>query len=196
MAPKGKKVAPAPFGTKKAAAQTKNPLFEKRPRNFTIGNDVLPKKDLTRFVKWPEYVRLQRQRKILRLRLKVPPSINQFNQTLDKNTAANLFKFLNGYRPETKQEKKTRLAQAAETTVKTGEKPEATKPYLVKYGLNHITALVEAKKAKLVVIANDVDPIEVSIFCNYIISPYPLPLYQSLNDPILKKRNLSVVLST
>eukprot|EP00920_Eleutheroschizon_duboscqi_P021262 GHVT01050042.1.p2 GENE.GHVT01050042.1~~GHVT01050042.1.p2 ORF type:complete len:135 (+),score=21.67 GHVT01050042.1:1972-2376(+) len=31
---------------------------------------------------------------------------------------------------------------------------------MLKYGLNHITDLIEIKKAKLVVIAHDVDPIE------------------------------------
>ena len=35
------------------------------------------------------------------------------------------------------------------------------KPVTVKYGLNHVTALIEAKKASLVVIAHDVDPVEV-----------------------------------
>ena len=37
------------------------------------------------------------------------------------------------------------------------------KPVVVKYGINHIAALVEKKKAQLVVIAHDVDPIEVSV---------------------------------
>ncbi|KAF9179198.1 60S ribosomal protein L7A, partial [Haplosporangium sp. Z 27] len=32
------------------------------------------------------------------------------------------------------------------------------------YGINHITALVEAKKASLVVIADDVDPIELVLW--------------------------------
>ena len=35
---------------------------------------------------------------------------------------------------------------------------------VVKYGINHITNLVESKKAQLVVIAHDVDPIEVRNF--------------------------------
>ena len=39
------------------------------------------------------------------------------------------------------------------------------KPINVKYGINHITNLVEAKKAQLVVIAHDVDPIEVKFHC-------------------------------
>lgn len=38
---------------------------------FVIGGDLPPKRDLTRFVKWPEYVRLQRQKVILNQRLKV-----------------------------------------------------------------------------------------------------------------------------
>lgn len=50
------------------------------------GQDIQPKRDLTRFVKWPRYVRLQRQRAILYKRLKVPPAINQFNQALDRQT--------------------------------------------------------------------------------------------------------------
>lgn len=44
-----------------------------------------PPRDLTRFVRWPKYIRLQRQRQVLYQRLKVPPAINQFTQTLDKH---------------------------------------------------------------------------------------------------------------
>lgn len=116
-------------------------------------------------VRWPEYVRLQRQRKILNMRLKVPPAIAQFAHTLDRNTAAQTFKFLNKYRPETKTEKKDRLLQEA-TAVSEGKKKEdvSKKPYTVKYGLNHVVALIEAKKTALVLIPNDVDPIELVIF--------------------------------
>jgi large subunit ribosomal protein L7Ae len=78
-----------------------------------LGGDIQPHSDLTRFVKWPEYVRLQRQKVILNQRLKVPPSIAQFSHTLDKNTATQLFKLLNKYRPETKVEKKERLTATA-----------------------------------------------------------------------------------
>jgi len=38
------------------------------------------------------------------------------------------------------------------------------KPRVLKYGINHITALVEQKKAKLVIIANDVDPVELVVW--------------------------------
>lgn len=147
------------------ANKLQNPLIERRPRNFGIGQDVQPKRNLSRFVKWPEYVRLQRQKKILNLRLKVPPAIAQFQNTLDRNTGAQTFKLLNKYRPETKAEKKERL-HAEATAVAEGKKKEdvSKKPYHVKYGLNHVVGLVENKKASLVLIAHDVDPIELVVF--------------------------------
>lgn len=86
-----------------------------------LGQDIQPTRDLTRFVKWPEYVRLQRQKVILHQRLKVPPAIAQFSHTLDKNTATQLFKLLNKYRPETKQEKKARLDAEAKAIAENKE---------------------------------------------------------------------------
>jgi hypothetical protein len=52
----------------------------------SLGQDIQPKRDLYRFVKWPRYIRLQRQKAVLQQRLKIPPTINQFSQTLDKQT--------------------------------------------------------------------------------------------------------------
>lgn len=62
-----------------------NPLFEKRPKQFGIGGALPPKRDLSRFVKFPKHVQIQRKRRILKQRLKVPPALNQFTKTLDKN---------------------------------------------------------------------------------------------------------------
>lgn len=70
---------------KPVQAKVVNPLFEKRPKQFGIGGALPPKKDLTRFVRWPQVVRIQRKRRILKQRLKVPPALNQFSKTLDKN---------------------------------------------------------------------------------------------------------------
>merc|ERR1719158_1565913 len=96
---------------------------EKRPRTFSIGGDILPKgRDLTRFVKWPKYVRLQRAKMTLLKRIKVPPAINQFSNTFDKRHVS------------------------------------------CKMGINHVTTLIEEKKAKLVVLAHDVDPIEIVVW--------------------------------
>lgn len=68
-----------------------NPLFEKRPKQFGIGGDTPPKRDMSRFVKWPKNVQLQRKKRILKQRLKVPPALNQFTKTLDKNLGWDLF---------------------------------------------------------------------------------------------------------
>jgi large subunit ribosomal protein L7Ae len=134
--------------------------------SLLVGQDIRPSQDLTRFVKWPQYVQLQRQRVVLNQRLKVPPSIAQFSNTLDKNTATAMFKLFNKYRPESKQEKKERLGKIA-ADVAAGNKDAAKagpKPVNVKYGLNHVVALIEAKKAKFVAIAADVDPIELVVY--------------------------------
>mmetsp|Transcript_30099 Transcript_30099/g.98396 ORF Transcript_30099/g.98396 Transcript_30099/m.98396 type:complete len:151 (+) Transcript_30099:578-1030(+) len=46
-----------------------------------------------------------------------------------------------------------------------GQEVAASKrPTVVKFGLNHVTSLVEEKKAKLVVIAHDVDPVELVVW--------------------------------
>merc|ERR1711921_25206 len=119
MPPKGKKgkkkVASVPHALKKVEPKkVVNPLFEKRPKNFGIGQDIQPKRNLSRFVRWPKYIRLQRQKAVLQTRLKVPPPVEQFNSTLDKQTATQLFKLLDKYRPETKEARKERLKQRAE----------------------------------------------------------------------------------
>ena len=77
--------------------------------------------------------------------------------------ATQLFKLMHKYRPETKAEKKARLTAKAEKKAEGKDEPAGKKPVIIKYGLNHVTSLVENKKAQLVVIAHDVDPIEVGI---------------------------------
>jgi len=205
MPPKqGKKAAPAPFPQARAGGapkKAKNPLIEKRPRNFGIGQDIQPRRNLSRMVRWPEYVRLQRQKKILNLRLKVPPAIAQFQNTLDRNTAAQVFKFLNKYRPETKAEKKERLHKEA-TAVSEGKKKEdvSKKPYTVKYGLNHVVGLIENKKASLVLIPNDVDPIELVIFlpalCHKMGVPYAIVKGKARLGTVVHKKTAAVLALT
>jgi len=148
---------------KKGARPTPASLFEKRPKQFGISR-IPPKRDLTRFVRWPKYIRLQRQRKILMLRMKVPPPINQFTKAIDKNNATNLFKLLAKYKPETPQTKRDRLRAAAKSQEKGEAAKPTTKPKTIKFGLNHVTRLVEQKKARLVIIAADVDPIELVVW--------------------------------
>ena len=156
-----KKVVSSGAGGKKDGES----LFKKNPRNFRIGGHIQPVRDLTRFVKWPKYVRIQRQKAVLFMRLKSPPAINTLLTTIDKAQSASLFKLLAKYSPETAQAKKDRLKAEAEAR-KGGNKAEhiGPKPLHVKFGLNHVTTLVEENKAKLVVIAHDVEPIETMTF--------------------------------
>ncbi|KIM19355.1 hypothetical protein M408DRAFT_83616, partial [Serendipita vermifera MAFF 305830] len=194
-----KKPAPAPFSTAKSSKTQKNPLFEATPRNFGIGGDIQPQRDLTRFVKWPAYVRLQRQKVILHQRLKVPPALAQFAHTLDKNTATQLYKLLNKYRPETKQEKKARLEAAAKAHTE-GKKEENKKHCVAKYGLNHVVSLVEAKKAAFVAIADDVDPIELVVFlpalCRKMGVPYVIVKSKARLGTVVHKKTAAVVALT
>jgi len=147
-----KKKGVAPGGIAKARFPRKEPT----PRNFSIGGDIQPKRDVTRFVRWPKYIRLQRQKRVLLKRLKVPPVINQFTYTVDSATAKQLFSFLETYKPENKKQKKERLKAQAQQQ----DAEPSPKPTVLKYGLNHITSLIEQHRAKLVIIAHDVDPIE------------------------------------
>ncbi|MCJ1313078.1 60S ribosomal protein L8B [Agyrium rufum] len=204
MPPKsGKKAAPAPFPQGKAPTKktTKNPLIEKRTRNFGIGQDIQPRRNLSRMVRWPAYVRLQRQKKILNLRLKVPPAIAQFTHVLDRNTAAQSFKLLTKYRPEGKAEKQERLRKEA-TAISEGKKKEdvSKKPFAAKYGLNHVVGLVENKKAALVLIANDVDPIELVVFlpalCRKMGVPYAVIKGKARLGTVVHKKTAAAVAIT
>jgi large subunit ribosomal protein L7Ae len=210
-ASKGKPVAKAPAAAKSTTVAKKSDktfygthshLFSKSPRNFGIGQAIPPKRDLSRFVKWPKYIRLQRQRAILKQRLKVPPAIHQFTRALEKNQAANLFRLLANYRPESREEKNKRLKALAES--KTGDKKEepkqSTKPVFIKYGLNHVTDLIEQKRAKLVVIAHDVDPIELVVWlpalCRKMNIPYVIVKGKSRLGHLVHKKTSSVLAVT
>jgi len=211
----GKKPAAKPTTAKKVAAskgkskgksqpkdwksQHKH-LFEKEARDFRIGRDIQPKRDLSRFVKWPRYVRLQRQRAILKKRLKVPPAIHHLTKTLEKSQASTLFKLLAHYRPESVEQKKARLAQQAQADVKNQAADDSKKPRVLKYGINHITTLVENRKAKLVIIAHDVDPIELVLWlpalCRKMDVPYVIVKGKARLGYLVHKKTATAVVVT
>jgi large subunit ribosomal protein L7Ae len=156
----------------------KHPLSQPSPKNFGFGNDIRPRIVKSRFVKFPRYVELQRQKRILMKRLKCPPALAQFFDPLDKDDTNKIFKILEKYCPETKKEKKERLKNEAKENKKGQDKKDGKKPVVLKYGLNHVTYLVEQKRAKLVLIAADVDPIETVVFlptlCKTMDVPYAI----------------------
>ena len=64
--------------------------------------------------------------------------------------ATQMFRLLDNYRPETKQERKERLKKRAEARAEGKEDAPTKKKPVVHHGANTITTLVEKKKAQLV----------------------------------------------
>merc|ERR1719390_351248 len=111
--------------SKKSGGDPMAAIFRKNPRSFRIGGSIMPKRDLGRFVRWPKYIRIQRQRKVLKERLS---------------------------------------ALGAKEAAAAGAGVSGTRGPVVHYGLNHVTTMVEQQRAKLVLIASDVDPIELVLW--------------------------------
>ena len=78
-----------------------------------------------------------------------------------------MFKLMDKYRPESKQAKKMRLRARAQLRASGKPDTPTKRPHVVRQGVNTVTSLVEQKKAQLVVIAHDVDPIEVTCWIWY-----------------------------
>lgn len=198
-----KKAAKAKPAKAAAPATKKAPEYKAPPkekRDTSIGN-LQPKRDLTRFVRWPRYITLQRQKRVLLQRINIPPTLNQFNLTLDKEWAEKVIKFAAKYRPETKLEKKERLEKKADAIAK-GETPAAEKKgHVLRYGINQVTSLVEKKEAKLVLIAHDVDPIEIVVWlpalCRKKGVPYAIIKSKSrLGQLVSKKKTTAVAITS
>jgi len=174
--------------------------FASAKKSFRIGGDILPKRDMGRFVRWPKYIRLQRQKKILQERLKVPPAINHFREPVKASQSVELFKLLSKYRPETKAEKKKRLESLAADKAAGKAVGEQKPPAVIKMGLTHVTALVESKKAKLVLIAADVDPIELVLWlpalCRKMEVPYMIVNNKGRLGALVHKKTASCLAIT
>ncbi|KAK2079291.1 hypothetical protein QBZ16_002982 [Prototheca wickerhamii] len=179
MAPK-KRVAPIPAAARKGAAKPApvkkavvNPLYEKRPKIFGT------------FRAGPTDG--------------FPPAINRFTKTADKSTATALFKLLLKYRPEDRTAKKQRLLAEAEARTK-GVEVEKKRPVVVKYGINHVTQLIESGKAQLVVIAHDVDPLEIVVWlptlCKKMGIPYVIVKGKARLGTVVHKKNAAAVCLT
>jgi len=114
--------------------------------------------------------------------------------------ATQLFKLMDKYRPETRQAKKERLrARAAARAEGKEDKPTKRAP-VVRHGVNTVTTLVEKKKAQLVVIANDVDPIELVLFlpalCRKMGVPYCIVKNKSRLGRVCRRKTTSCIAIT
>jgi large subunit ribosomal protein L7Ae len=186
--------------SKEKIVTQKHPLSQPAPKNFRFGNDIRPRIVKSRFVKFPRYVELQRQKRVLMKRLKCPPALAQFFEPLDKDESNKLFKILEKYAPETKKEKKERLKNDAKEKVKGKDKKDGKKPVSLKCGLNHVTYLIEQKRAKLVLVAADVDPIETVVFlpslCKTMDIPYAIVSSKARLGSLVGKKTTTCVALT
>jgi len=93
-----------------------------------------------------------------------------------------------------------RLTEEAKSQVKGDAKKSGTKPLYVKYGINHITSLIEKKKAKLVVIAHDVDPIELVVWlpslCRKMDVPYCIVKSKARLGSLIHKKTATAIAVT
>ena len=125
--------------------------------------------------------------------------VNQFTNTLNKNQATELIKLLKKYSPETKQQKKVRLTKVAEAKA-AGKESDEKKPLALKYGIHQVTSLIENKEAKLVVIAHDVDPIELVVWlptlCRKKDVPFCIIKNKARLGALLHKKNAAVACLT
>merc|ERR1712154_725186 len=85
----------------------------KPSRRIGAGGVLRRAPSLGRLMRWPKYVQLQRQRKILLQRLKIPPALNIFNNACSKDFAAKLVRFCKNYSPESTKQKQNRLRAMA-----------------------------------------------------------------------------------
>ena len=77
---------------------------------------------------------------------------------------------------------------------------EKAKPYHLKFGLNHVTKLIEERKAKLVAIASNVDPIELVVWlpalCRKMDIPYCFVNGKAKLGQLVHQKNAAVVCLT
>jgi large subunit ribosomal protein L7Ae len=77
---------------------------------------------------------------------------------------------------------------------------ERSKPYHLKFGLNHVTKLIEERKAKIVCIANNVDPIELVVWlpalCRKMDIPYCFVKGKAKLGQLVHQKNAAVVALT
>ncbi|KAF9762626.1 60S ribosomal protein L7a [Nosema granulosis] len=99
--------------------------------------------------------------------IKIPPAVNQFKTVLPQDVAERVYTLFSKYKPENRKERYARLSK---------ENPkEGPKPIITKQGIRHITRLIEGKKAKFVVVANDVEPLEVVLFIPSLCKKFNIP---------------------
>ena len=166
--------------------------YKKKSKSGTNINGIY-RKDLSRFVKWPKYIRIQRQRRIFCQKLKIPPAIFQFSKTLDKNMSSQLFQLLSNYR-RTESVSKHNMFKSK---IKNSTNKDLV---LIRHGINTVAKLVKNQKALFVLIANDVNPIDCVVWlptlCTKMNIPYCIVKSKSKLGALVNRKKTSCICIT
>ena len=169
-----------------------NFAYKKKSKSGT-NNNASYRKDLSRFVKWPKYIRIQRQRRIFCQKLKIPPAIFQFSKTLDKNMSSQLFQLLSNYRRTDSNSKQNMF----KSKIKNSTNKDLV---LIRHGINTVAKLVKNQKALFVLIANDVNPIDCVVWlptlCTKMAIPYCIVKSKSKLGALVNRKKTSCVCIT
>ena len=175
-----------------------NPDFEKSigKKNLKKIPSNMSKKDLTRFVKWPAYMKIQRQRQLLYKKLKIPPVINSFIRLPDKKLTKKVMdtffpggKFLENLseasslgwidNPNPKVILKSIPKEVSDTS-----KFKICEKY-IQTGLRKVVNSIRKGKALFVIISYDVNPIEIIIWLPFLCKKYKIPFSIISNKKML-----------
>jgi len=165
----------------------------KQLKTISLKKIVSFKKDLSRFVKWPKYIKIQRQRRVFCQKLKIPPAIFQFTKTLDKNMTNQVFQLLFNY-------KKKELNKKTKSFKKDFENQKSQNSMMIKHGINTVSKLVKNKKSLFVLIANDVNPIDCVVWmptlCAKMGVPYCIVKNKSRLGMLVNRKTTSCIALT
>jgi len=98
-------------------------LYRWRRQSHKPGKGGVLKKTsgLGRLIRWPKYVKMQRQRKVLFQRLKTPATLNVFLNPARATLAGSLVKLFGKYRVESRKQKKNVSKQKPSCRQKTNQ---------------------------------------------------------------------------
>lgn len=166
-------------------------VYDKTPRNVTEKEDLLKLNPKWLTKKSEKHLRkrvIEEKKSKLLNAIKTPPAIFQFKNFLNDENFGKLKNILEKYKPETKKERKERL--------KVNKGKLKTKPLFIKSGSKHVVELIESEKTKLVLIAADVDPIEIVLFvpslCKVKNIPYCIVKSQRLLGDLVNRKNTAI----
>lgn len=159
------------------------------PKNRKIqgGQKMNMLNDCSRYVRWPKFINIQRQRRIFGNKIKLPGPLQIFSSSLDKNMTRQMFTLLKKYckKPVKKNSKNENL------DINTNNK------FNLVHGTNSVCKFITKNEIFFVVIAQDVNPIECIVwlpsFCIKNEIPYCIVKGKSKLGELVGRKKVSCI---